>query len=342
MRRPDLLRTGVEISVAVPVFNEDQALPELHSRITAALTALDRSYEVVYVDDGSRDRSFLVLTALAETDPSVKVVRFRRNFGQTAALQAGIDYSCGDYLIFMDADLQNDPADIGLLVSKLDEGYDVVSGWRRDRKDPFFSKRLPSRFANLLISKVTGVVLKDYGCTLKGYRRAVLSDLRLYGEMHRFIPALAAWSGALITEVAVQHHPRKHGRSNYGISRTLRVLLDLVTVKFLSSYSTKPIYLFGTVGLLLWVGAFLAGVEVLLEKILPPHTYAHRNPFLLLAVFMGILGVQLVMMGLLAEVMIRTYHEAQDKATFVVRQVIDGRVDPGSTRGRSTAAGTSR
>jgi glycosyltransferase involved in cell wall biosynthesis len=310
----------VAISVVVPIYNEEENVPLLHEQLFRALEALGRPYEVVYVDDGSRDGTSRRLHEVVQRYPHVRVVRFRRNFGQTAAIQAGIDASRGQVLVFMDGDLQNDPADIPLLLSKLDEGCDVVSGWRKNRQDNF-SRRLPSRIANGLISWVTGVHLHDYGCTLKAYRREVLETVRLYGEMHRFIPAYASWAGAEIVEVPVSHQPRRFGQSKYGLSRTARVVLDLLTVKMLGSYSTKPIYLFGFLGIFFWFLGFLAALEVLAEKVLPPHTYAHRNPMLLLAVFLALLGMQFVLMGLLAELVMRTYHESQDKPTYVIRQV---------------------
>jgi glycosyltransferase involved in cell wall biosynthesis len=315
------LRGRPAVSVVIPVYEEEGSVDLLHEQLTAALTGLGRSYEIVMVDDGSRDGTFHNLTAIAAADPAVRVIRFRRNFGQTAALQAGIEYSRGDVLVFMDADLQNDPADISKLLEKIDEGFDVVSGWRKDRKDALLSRKIPSRLANRLISWVTGVHLNDFGCTLKAYRREVIEDVRLYGELHRFIPALASWAGASVAEIPVQHHARRFGRSKYGISRTLRVVLDLVTVKFLGSYSTKPIYVFGLAGVISWGLAFLCAVEVLVEKV-TRGVYAHNNPVLLLGVFLATLGVQFIMLGLLAELAIRTYHESQDKPTYVVREVI--------------------
>jgi glycosyltransferase involved in cell wall biosynthesis len=312
--------TTVEVSVVVPIYNEEENVPLLHEQLSEVLETTGRSYELVYVDDGSRDTTPARLEDIAQRFAHVRVVRFRRNFGQTAALQAGIDASHGRVLIFMDGDLQNDPADIPMMLAKLDEGFDVVSGWRKDRHDTA-SRRIPSRLANALISRVTGVHLHDYGCTLKAYRREVLEPVRLYGEMHRFIPAYASWAGADIVEVPVRHHARRFGKSKYGISRTARVVLDLMTVKMLGSYSTKPIYLFGFLGLFFWFLGFLAGIEVLAEKLLPPHTYAHQNPMLLLAVFLALLGMQFILMGLLAELVMRTYHESQDKATYVIRQV---------------------
>ncbi len=313
-----------EVSVVVPIFNEEGNIAAFYGQLRAALEALGRRYEIVYVDDGSRDGSFARLQTLAATDAHVRVVRFRRNFGQTAALQAGIEFSRGEVLVFMDGDLQNDPADIGRLLAQIEQGYDVVSGWRQDRQDPWLSRRIPSRIANGLISLVTGVPLNDYGCTLKAYRREVIENVKLYGEMHRFIPAFAALGGASVTEVPVRHHPRRFGKSKYGLSRTLRVLLDLMTVKFLGSYSTKPNYVFGFAGLVLWLCAFLCGAVVLVKKFLPPYPEAHNNPLLLLAVFLAILGVQFMMLGLLAELIIRTYHESQGKRIYVVRQVVEG------------------
>jgi glycosyltransferase involved in cell wall biosynthesis len=310
------------VSVVIPLLNEEETLPLLHERLRTALEALGRTYEIVYVDDGSTDGTFERLTAIAHGDPHVRVVRFRRNFGQTAALQAGIDYSRGETLVFMDGDLQNDPADIGRLLARLDEGYDVVSGWRRNRQDSI-TRRVPSRIANSLISRVTGVVLKDYGCTLKAYRREVLDNVRLYGEMHRFIPAYAAWAGASVTEIEVAHHRRNFGKSKYGLSRTMRVLLDLMTAKFLGSFSSKPIYLFGAIAFILWSAAFVCGAIVLWAKLTPPHYEAHNNPLLLIAVFLAIVGVQFILMGFLAEQGVRTYHESQGKPTYVVRQLIE-------------------
>ena len=318
---------AVDVSVIVPVFNEEENIPLLHEALQAALTALGQRFEVVYVDDGSSDATFERLLVAAASDPHVRIVRLRRNFGQTAALQAGIEHSRGDTLVFMDGDLQNDPGDIGRLLARLDEGYDVVSGWRQHRQDPR-SRVITSRVANALISRVVGVRLKDYGCTLKAYRREALQDVKLYGEMHRFIPAYAAAAGASVTEIPVTHHRRRFGRSKYGLSRTPRVLLDLLTVKFLGSYSTKPLYLFGFTGFVFWLLAVLLGIVVIIQRLLPPYVYAHRNPLLLLAVFLGTLGLQFIGMGLLAELIIRTYHESQGKPTYVVRQVVEGAASP--------------
>jgi glycosyltransferase involved in cell wall biosynthesis len=330
--RPDL-------SIVVPIYNEQENIRILHQGLQEALGALGRSYEIIYVDDGSADRSPQILTELARDDGEVRVILFRRNFGQTAALQAGIEHSTGDVLVFMDGDLQNDPADIRLLLDTLAEGYDVVSGWRKDRRDPW-TRTVPSKVANALISWVTGVRLHDYGCTLKAYRREVLQYVQLYGEMHRFIPAVASWAGASITEVPVRHHPRRFGKSKYGISRTLRVVLDLITVKMLGSYSTKPIYLFGFVGFVLWMFAILSFLVVVIQKLLPPYVWAHNNPLLLLSVFLAIVGVQFVLMGLLAELTIRTYHESQGKPTYAIRRVVRGEAAQGSPGPRPTVTST--
>src|ERR1700694_518168 len=310
------------LSVIVLVYNELESLAPMHEELMGVLEALDLSYEVVYIDDGSRDGSTERLGQLAARDPHVRVVRFRRNFGQTAAVQAGIDHSRGDILVFMDGDMQNDPHDIPRLLEKIDEGYDVVSGWRRDRQDDA-SRVLPSRIANWIIARVTGVPLNDFGCTLKAYHRDVIQDVKLYGEMHRFIPVYASWVGARIAELPVNHRPRSFGKSKYSLSRTSRVLLDLFTVKLLGSYSTKPIYFFGFAAFGLWALAFVFAAIVIIQKLLPPYPYAHNNPLLLLAVFLGIVGVQFILMGLLAELSIRAYHESQGKTTYVVREVIE-------------------
>jgi glycosyltransferase involved in cell wall biosynthesis len=313
---------ALQVSVVIPVFEEEESLPLLHQRLVDVLDRLGRSYEIIYVDDGSRDGTPAALAKIVDGQRRVTAIRFRRNFGQTAALQAGIEHSRGELVVMLDADLQNDPEDIKALIDKLDEGYDVVSGWRRDRHDPWLRTQL-SRTANGLISWVTGVHLHDYGCTLKVYRREVLEHVRLYGEMHRFIPAIASWSGAAIAEMPVRHHARQFGHSNYGLSRTLRVFLDLMTVKLLGSYSTKPMYFFGFLGFGLWLLAILTGLVVIVERLLPPYPYAHNNPLLLVAVFFAIVGVQLILMGLLAELVIRTYHESQGKPTYVIRQVLE-------------------
>jgi len=311
----------VAVSIIVPAHNEEESLPHLHRQITTAMAPLGVQWQVVYVDDGSTDRTFQTLEAIAQQDPHASVVQLRRNFGQTAAIAAGIDHSSGEIIILADADLQNDPADIPRLLAKLEEGYDIVSGWRKNRADPWWSRRLPSMMANAIISRVTGVRLHDYGCTLKAYRREVLQDIELYGEMHRLIPALAASIGARISEIEVHHRGRRFGKSKYGIGRTLKVVLDLVTIKFLSSYLTKPIYVFGAWGFALaCIGVILTAV-VLVEKI-GSQVYVHRNPLAWIAGFSFVSALQLVLMGLLAELVVRTYHESQGRPIYFVRQVV--------------------
>ena len=307
----------------VPVYNEVDSLRTLHKAMQTALQGYD--YELVYVDDGSSDGSVEMLEQICGEDPQhVCVVEFRRNFGQTAAIAAGIDFSHGDVVVLIDADLQEDPADIPMLVQKIEQGYDVVSGWRRDRQDAFLTRTLPSRMANGLISWVTGVPLHDYGCTLKAYRREVLQGFRLYGEMHRFIPAYAASIGARMMEVPVTHRPRLHGKAKYGLERTFKVVLDLFTVKFLLSYAKKPIYLFGGVGALLGAGSLVVlGILIARRVLLNEHMI--RSPLLMMAMMLFILGVQSVMLGLIAELLVRTYHESQDKPTYTVRKVLGGR-----------------
>jgi glycosyltransferase involved in cell wall biosynthesis len=311
----------VYCSIIVPVYEEEENLPILHKRITEAMSDFGGSYEVTYVDDGSRDGSYAALMEISKADPRVTVVQFRRNFGQTAALAAGIDNSTGEIVVFMDSDLQNDPVDIPRLVAKIEEGYDVVSGWRVNRQDAALSRKLPSKIANGLISKVTGVQLHDYGCTLKAYRREVIEHIHLYGEMHRFIPAHAAWVGATIAELPVQHHARMYGKSKYGLARTLKVVLDLLTVKFLGSYSTKPIYIFGGLGFISMILSVLSIVVAGFDKFINGVSLI-QSPLLLLSAMLFIVGVQLILMGLLAEIGVRTYHESQTKPTYVVRRII--------------------
>ena len=312
----------VDISVVIPVYNEESNLLELHRQLNDVLSSMGISYEIIAVDDGSSDDSFEVLRRLHEQDEHLTAVRFRRNFGQTAAFSAGFDLACGQIIITMDADLQNDPVDIPHLIEVMEEGYDVVSGWRKDRKDPFVSRRLPSIMANRLISFVTGVKLHDYGCSLKAYRGDVVKNLHLYGEMHRFIPALANWMGVSVTEIAVRHHPRRHGQSKYGISRTLKVILDLLTVRFLLSFSARPMQLFGLLGMGSFGVGFLIGLYLTVLKVIYGQSISNR-PLLLLGVLMLVAGIQLTTMGLLAELIVRTYHETQDKAIYVIREVLD-------------------
>ena len=312
-----------ELSLVVPVYNEVENLRPLFDAIHTALDPLPRSWEVVFVDDGSYDDSLIVLNELAEQDAKhVRVVSFRRNFGQTAAIVAGLDYSRGEIIVLLDADMQNDPADIPMMLGKLDEGYDLVSGWRKARKDSYLTRTLPSHIANWLISRVTRVRLHDYGCTLKAYRRDVLEGFRLYGEMHRFIPVFANWVGARITEVQVNHRPRKFGKSKVGLERTVKVILDLFTVKFLVSYSLKPIYLFGGTGLGLIFGGGIMLSYLFVRRIFGTISVL-GSPFFQLAVMLLILGFQSFLMGLIAEMLVRTYYESQRKPTYRVRKTIN-------------------
>ena len=313
----------MRLSIVIPVFDEVENLTPLAEGVRKALSGLD--YEMILVDDGSTDGSTAKLAEMAEAEPQhTRVIELRRNFGQTAAIAAGIDHAAGEIIVMLDADLQNDPADIPMLIDKLEEGYDVVSGWRVDRQDSFLKRRLPSMIANWLISRVTGVRLHDYGCTLKAYRREVFEGFRLYGEMHRFIPALASSVGAKIAELPVRHHPRRAGKTKYGLGRTLKVILDLFTVKFLISYAVKPIYLFGGAGLMLIVPSLgvllfltarrlLLGIEVL------------TSPLFQTSTMLLILGFQSILMGFIAELLVRTYHESQAKPTYSIRQTINFR-----------------
>jgi glycosyltransferase involved in cell wall biosynthesis len=309
-----------ELSLFLPVLDEEENLRPMHEKIKAALDTLGKTAEVIFVDDGSTDRSLSILKEIAAADPRVRVISLRRNYGQTAAMSAGIDAAKGHILIPMDADLQNDPADIKRLLDKLDEGYDVVSGWRKNRQDKLISRKIPSQVANRIISWIGGVPLHDYGCSLKAYRRDVIQDVKLYGEMHRFIPIYASWAGARVTEIPVDHHARTMGRSKYGISRTVKVIFDLMTIKFMASYQTKPIYVFGTFGMIAFLLAMLAGIWAIVLKIYG--TSFISTPLPVVAVVMLAISVQFFLMGLLAELLVRTYHESQDKAIYAVREKI--------------------
>ena len=321
MARPNTMRSKY-LSVIIPVYNEAENIPLLHERLRYVLEGQMFTYEIIYIDDGSEDDTFVCLNMLSKKDEHVRVIRLWRNFGQTAALAAGVSYSVGEILIFMDGDLQNDPVDIPRLLAKIDEGYDVVSGWRKNRQDAQWGRKFPSVIANKLISMVTGVHLNDYGCTLKAYRYEVFRHIRLYGEMHRFIPAYAALAGASITELPVNHHARQFGTSKYGMSRVVRVLLDLMTLKFLGSFGTKPLYAFGALGLsLLAVGGGVSSYA-LCRRILPP--YIHIRPLLPISLLFSGFGLLSIMMGLLAELLMRTYYEAQDKPIYVVKHCVSG------------------
>jgi glycosyltransferase involved in cell wall biosynthesis len=316
-----------EISLFLPVLNEEPNLRPLHVKIDEALALLGRTAEVIYVDDGSNDGSLEVLRDLARRDPRVRVVALRRNYGQTAAMAAGIDAARGKVLIPMDADLQNDPADIARLLDKLDEGFDVVSGWRKERQDKMVSRKIPSMIANRIISFIGGVRLHDYGCSLKAYRREFLKEVRLYGEMHRFIPIYASWVGARVTEIPVRHHPRTMGKSKYGLSRTFKVMLDLMTIKFMASYHTKPIYVFGMFGFGAFTISAVAFLWALLRKI-GGESFI-RNPLFSVAIVMFAVGIQFILMGLLAEMLVRTYHESQSKPIYAVRERLGFKDDEG-------------
>jgi dolichol-phosphate mannosyltransferase len=307
--------------VFLPVYNEEPNLLPLHAKLDESLRALGRSAEIIYVDDGSTDGSLKTLRELAHLDSRVRVVALRRNYGQTGAMAAGIDAARGRVLIPMDADLQNDPADIIRLLEKLDEGYDVVSGWRKNRKDKLITRKIPSMIANKLISWIGGVPLHDYGCSLKAYRRESLQDVRLYGEMHRFIPIYASWVGARVSEIPVAHYPRTMGKSKYGLSRTLKVVFDLMTIKFLASYQTKPIYIFGTFGMIAMALSLIAGLWATILKFWKGVSFI-LTPLPVITIVMLAIGVQFLMMGLLAEMLVRTYHESQAKSIYAVRERI--------------------
>jgi len=315
----------MDLSIIVPVYNEEQNLPILYAAILEAMQNYKNEWEVLFVDDGSRDGSLEVLRGIYDQDKKhARIVELRRNFGQTAAIAAGIDHAKGNIIVMLDADMQNDPADIPMMLGKLEEGFDVVSGWRKDRKDAFINRTLPSKLANGLISYVTGVHLHDYGCTLKAYRREVITGFRLYGEMHRFIPVYANRFGARIIEVPVRHHERKYGKAKYGLERTIKVILDLFTVKFLVSYASKPIYLFGgagvgliTISALLLLFLFIRRVFFLVS--------VTQSPLFLISALAGLMGFQSILMGLIAELLVRTYHESQGKPIYNVRDFLAGK-----------------
>ncbi|MFH1772293.1 MAG: glycosyltransferase family 2 protein [Candidatus Omnitrophota bacterium] len=311
-----------KISVIIPIFNEEGNVEKLHKELTDVLTSIKLDYELIFVNDGSTDRSLEILKNTAREDGFLKIISFSRNFGQTAALVAGMDAASGEVVVFMDGDLQNDPKDIPLLTGKIEEGYDVVSGWRKKRKDKFLSRRLPSIIANKLISLISGVHLHDYGCTLKAYRLQVLKDIKLYGEMHRFIPIYASWVGARIAEIPTNHRPRIHGKTKYSINRTFKVLLDLITIKFLSNYGTKPIYIFGGSGLISIALSFVCLTALIANKVIRGASMI-QSPLLLLTALLIIIGFQSILMGILAEMQIRTYFESLHKPIYHIREKIN-------------------
>ena len=320
---------GPLISVTVPIFNEADNIPQLYARIRESLDELGKTWELVLVDDGSTDDSATRLEDIAVHDSRVKVVHFSRNYGQTAAMMAGIDLSQGEIIVPMDGDLQNDPADIAAMIAKLDQGYDVVSGWRKERKDSAFKRNLPSRIANSLISTVSGVHLHDYGCSLKAYRRSALDGVKLYGEMHRFVPIYAAWNGARVTEIEVAHHPRIHGQSKYGLERVVKVVLDLLVVKFLFRYANKPIYIFGGFGIAAMLFSFFILAAAIALKVLNG-TSLILTPLPTLAVMMFSIGVLSTLMGLVAEMLSRTYHESQAKPVYRIARIVQAPQREGS------------
>ncbi len=316
---------ALSLSVVIPLYNEGENVAPLYNELSAALDGLGRTYEVIVVDDGSTDDSFARLSEVQRRDPRWRIIRFRRNFGQTAGFAAGFAAARGEIVVTSDADLQNDPRDIERLLVKLDEGYDIVSGWRTERKEPFLSRRVPSMLANRMISGATQVVLHDYGCSLKAYRSEVVKNVRLYGELHRFIPALASWMGVRVAEVPVNDRKRQFGKSKYGIGRTFRVFLDLITVRFLLGYSTRPLHVFGGAGLASFGAGFLIGVYLTFVKLVLGESIGTR-PLLSLAILLVVLGVQMLSMGLLAEMITRTYHEAQNKPIYAIREQLDSPV----------------
>jgi len=314
-------KSAVDLSVVIPIYNERDSIGKLYKKLEKTLSKLKLKYEVLLIDDGSADGTFDQLLKVHRKNRIYKIIRFRRNFGQTAAMNAGFDYAGGKIIITLDADLQNDPGDIPVILKKLDEGYDIVSGWRKNRKDKVMTRRFPSIVANKIISGLTGVRLHDYGCTLKAYRKEVIDNISLYGEMHRYIPAIASWMGVRVAEVPVLHHGRKYGKSKYGVSRTIKVILDIITLKFLLSYSQSPIQIFGLAGLFSAAVGFIMTCYLIVMRIFFDQALADR-PLFILSIFMIFIGIQLITMGLLAEVLMRVYHEVQNKSTYVIRDVI--------------------
>ncbi len=319
-RQGGYMSEDIALSVTIPIYNEEKNLEVLHRELNDTLPKLGKNYEIIYVDDGSTDGSFAVLKDLKLKDPNVKIIKLRRNFGQTAALTAGMDMAQGDVIVTMDADLQNDPKDIPNLLYKIDEGYDVVSGWRKHRKDPLLTRRIPSILANKLISLITGLHLKDYGCTLKAYKKEVIKNIRLFGEMHRYIPALASWIGVNVAEIEVEHKPRRYGKPKYGLGRILIVALDLITLKFMTRYISHPMKMCGIPGILLIITGFLHGVYLFVQRIL---FHAYIKPLRpLITILLLITGLQLITFGLLSEMIMRVYFESQNKPLYVIKEVI--------------------
>lgn len=313
---------SVYLSVVIPIYNEKQNISYLYENLNSVLPGIGRKYEVILIDDGSMDGTFKELLSIHEQNDNYKIIRFRKNFGQTPAMSAGFDYANGEVIITLDADLQNDPKDIPALLEKIDEGYDVVSGWRINRQDKAIPRKLPSKIANWLIARLTGVKIHDYGCTLKAYRSDVVKNIELYGEMHRYIPAVASWMGISVAEVPVHHHSRKFGKSKYGISRTIRVILDIITLKYLLSYSQKPIQIFGLIGLITGLIGCIVTIYLIIMRMFFNVPLSSR-PLFTLSIFMIFIGLQLITMGILGELIMRTYHEASGKPTYAIREIID-------------------
>jgi len=312
----------IDLSIVIPTYNERKSIDHLYNKLDKTLSKLNKNYEVIFIEDGSIDGTYDELLKIHQKNSLYKIIKFRRNFGQTAAMSAGFDYSRGDIIITLDADLQNDPADIPKIIDKLKKGYDIVSGWRKDRKDKALSRKFPSIIANKIISKLTGVHLHDYGCTLKAYRKEVIKNLELYGEMHRYIPAVASWMGVKVAEIPVSHHSRKFGKSKYGISRTIRVILDIITIKFLLSYSQRPIQIFGLIGLFTFMIGFIVTAYLIIMRVFFNQGLADR-PLFILSIFMVFIGIQLITIGLLAELIMRIYYEAQNKPIYVIKEIIE-------------------
>jgi len=315
------IKSGIDLSIVIPIYNERESMGKLYENLNEALSKMNLKYEVLLIDDGSIDGTFNELLKIHRKNKLFKIIRFRKNFGQTSAISAGFNYAEGEVVITLDADLQNDPRDIPVLLNKMNEGYDIVSGWRKNRKDRAVTRRFPSIVANKIISKLTGVRLHDYGCTLKAYRKEVVKNINLYGEMHRYIPAIASWMGVKVTEVPVIHHSRKYGKSKYGVSRTIKVILDIITVKFLLSYSQSPIQMFGLLGLFSGIVGFIVTAYLIIMRLFFNQPLADR-PLFILSIFMIFIGVQLITIGLLAEVLIRVYHKVQDRNTYVIKDII--------------------
>jgi len=314
-------KSAVDLSIVIPIYNERESIGKLYENLNEVLSKMNLKYEVLLIDDGSIDGTFNELLKIHRKNRLFKIIRFRKNFGQTPAISAGFNYAEGEVAVTLDADLQNDPQDIPVLLSKMNEGYDIVSGWRKNRKDNAVTRRFPSIVANKIISKLTGVYLHDYGCTLKAYRKEVVKNITLYGEMHRYIPAIASWMGVKVAEIPVRHYSRKYGKSKYGVSRTIKVILDIITVKFLLSYSQSPIQMFGLLGLFSGMLGFIVTAYLIVMRLFFNQSLADR-PLFILSIFMIFIGVQLITIGLLAEVLIRVYHKVQDRATYVVKDII--------------------